>query len=130
MLSKLHGILERVLDLPDLHTAALLTVTGQLISYASDPNQSKDYVRVIVGIAMETWKETRGERFGMVETEVSLIPQSSGVEEEPFDVLRRPLGSRDAPTDSGRSLAEWLSCPLRMTQMKTQAPNTLRRDSR
>lgn len=71
MLSKLHHILSRVLDLPDLHTAVLLTVTGELVSYASYPGRPKDEVRVVTGLATEIWQETREQGYGMVESEVS-----------------------------------------------------------
>lgn len=73
MLSKLYSILERVLDFPDLHTAALLTVAGELVSYASEPGRPKDEIRVVVGLAGEVWRETREQGFGMVESEVSGI---------------------------------------------------------
>ncbi|KAF5323460.1 hypothetical protein D9611_005503 [Ephemerocybe angulata] len=69
VLSKLHNILERVLDFPDLHTAVLLTVPGELISYASDPARPKDEIRVVVGLASEVWQETREQGYGMVESE-------------------------------------------------------------
>lgn len=71
MLSKLHNILSRVLDFPDLHTAVLLTVSGELISYAADISRPKDEIRVVVGLAGEVWQETREQEYGMVESEVS-----------------------------------------------------------
>jgi hypothetical protein len=71
MLSKLNNILSRVLDFPDLHTAVLLTVSGELISYAADINRPKDEIRVVVGLAGEIWQETREQEYGMVESEVS-----------------------------------------------------------
>lgn len=73
MLSKLNHILSRVLDLPDLHSAVLLTATGELVSYASYPGRPKDEIRVVTGLATEIWQETMEQGYGMVESEVSRI---------------------------------------------------------
>ena len=73
MLSKLNHILSRVLDLPDLHSAVLLTVTGELVSYASYSGRPKDEIRVVTGLATEIWQETMEQGYGMVESEVSRI---------------------------------------------------------
>lgn len=71
VLSTLHNLLSQVLCLPYLHTAVLLTPTGQLVSVASDPRRPKDEIRVVVGLAMEVWQETREQDFGMVDSEVT-----------------------------------------------------------
>lgn len=73
VLSSLHSLLSQVLFLPHLHTAVLLTPAGQLVSVASDPRRPKDEVRVIVGLAMEVWQETKDQGFGMVDSEVVLF---------------------------------------------------------
>lgn len=70
MLSTLHNLLSQVLSLPMLHTAILLTPTGDLVSVASDPSRPKDEVRIIAGLAGELWQETRDQGYGMVDSEV------------------------------------------------------------
>lgn len=70
-LSNLRNLLVQVLSLPSLHTVVLFTPEGQLISYASDPYKSKDYVRVVVGLCAEIWQETKELGIGMVDSEVS-----------------------------------------------------------
>jgi hypothetical protein len=72
MLSTLHNLLTQLLDLPELHTAILLTPEGQLISVASDPSRAKDKARIIAGLSGEVWQETREQGYGMVESEVRL----------------------------------------------------------
>ncbi|KZT27556.1 hypothetical protein NEOLEDRAFT_1023777, partial [Neolentinus lepideus HHB14362 ss-1] len=71
VLSALHDVLTQVLSLPDLHTAVLLTPSGELISYASDPANSKDHVRLVVGLSGEVWQETHG--VSMADSEVGRI---------------------------------------------------------
>ena len=71
VLSTLHSLLSQVLSLPCLHTAVLLTPTGQLVSVASDPRRPKDDIRIVVGLAMEVWQETKEQDFGMIESEVT-----------------------------------------------------------
>ncbi|RDB29671.1 hypothetical protein Hypma_015967 [Hypsizygus marmoreus] len=73
VLSTLHNLLSQVLSLPNLHTAILLTPSGQLVSAASDPRCPKDEIRVIVGLAMEVWQETKEQGFGMVDSELGRI---------------------------------------------------------
>lgn len=73
VLSTLHNLLSQVLDLPHLHTAVLLTPAGQLISVASDPQRSKDEIRIVVGLAGELWQETKEQGFGMVDSEVIFV---------------------------------------------------------
>lgn len=73
MLSTLHNLLSQVLSLPTLHTAILLTPTGDLVSVASDPSRPKDEVRIIAGLAGELWQETKDQGYGMVDSEVSYI---------------------------------------------------------
>lgn len=70
MLSTLHTLLSQVLSPPHLHTAALLTPTGELVSFACDPGRPKDEVRIIVGLCGEVWQETRQQGHGMVDSEV------------------------------------------------------------
>lgn len=72
VLSTLHELLSQVLDLPDLHTAALLTPEGQLVSYAAGPARSKDDVLVLVGLSGEVWQETGELGVGMAESEVCI----------------------------------------------------------
>ena len=73
VLSTLHSLLSQVLSLPYLHTAVLLTPNGQLVSVASDPRRPKDEVRIVVGLAMEVWQETREQDFGMIDSELGRI---------------------------------------------------------
>ena len=70
LLSTLHTLLSQVLSPPHLHTAALLTPTGELVSFACDPGRPKDEVRIIVGLCGEVWQETRQQGHGMVDSEV------------------------------------------------------------
>ena len=70
VLSTLYSLLSQVLSQPGLHTAVLLTPTGQLISVASEPSRPKDEIKVLVGLAGEVWQETKDSRVGMVESEV------------------------------------------------------------
>jgi hypothetical protein len=72
VLSTLHKVLAQVLSLPDLHTVMLLTTEGQLVSFASDPSRCRDDVLVAVGLSGEVWHETREQRYGMVDSEVSV----------------------------------------------------------
>lgn len=70
VLSNLHDLLTQVLELPDLHTAALLTPEGQLVSYAIGPTRCKDDVLVLVGLSGEIWQETGEQGIGMAESDV------------------------------------------------------------
>lgn len=72
-LSTLHTYLNQVLDLPDLHTAILLTPTGQLISYASDPSRSKEDVRSVVGLSGDSFLEVEEQGFATFEIKVRHI---------------------------------------------------------
>lgn len=72
MLSVLHDLLSQVLSPPNLHTALLFTPSGELVSVANKPTRSKDEVRILVGLGVEIWQETREEGFGMVDSEVEL----------------------------------------------------------
>lgn len=69
-LCNLRNVLSRVLDLPLLHTVVLFTPDGELVCYASEPNKTKDRVRVLVGLSTEIWQETREQNIGMVDCEV------------------------------------------------------------
>ncbi|KAJ3721936.1 hypothetical protein EV361DRAFT_5274 [Lentinula raphanica] len=66
-LSTLHTYLNQVLDLPCLHTAILLTPTGQLISYASDPTRSKEDIRSVVGLSGDSFLEVEEQGFAIFE---------------------------------------------------------------
>ena len=79
VLSTLHNLLSQVLSLPCLHTAVLLTPTGQLVSVASDPQRPKDDIRIVVGLAMEVWQETKEQDFGMIESEVTMLSCFTGL---------------------------------------------------
>ncbi|EAU92274.1 hypothetical protein CC1G_00493 [Coprinopsis cinerea okayama7 len=103
VLSKLHNILSQILAFPELHTAVLLTVSGELVSYAAEPTRSKDDIRVIAGLASEIWHETKEQGHGMVDSEkfgrIVVVPvddeegQEQDAEEEDEDgvVERQPL---------------------------------------
>ncbi|TFK26718.1 hypothetical protein FA15DRAFT_587820 [Coprinopsis marcescibilis] len=69
VLSKLQNTLSRILSFPDLHTAVLLTVSGELVSFAADPVRPKDDIRVIAGLASEIWRETKEQGYGIVDSE-------------------------------------------------------------
>lgn len=70
-LANLRTLLSKVLDFPTLHTVALFTPEGELISYETSPYKTKDHVRVIVGLSTEIWQETREHNnVGMVDSEV------------------------------------------------------------
>ncbi|KAF9075027.1 hypothetical protein BDP27DRAFT_1443959 [Rhodocollybia butyracea] len=68
-LSTLHTYLSQVLDLPDLHTAILLTPAGQLVCYASDSTRSKEDVRVAVGITGGSFVEVEEHGYAILEAE-------------------------------------------------------------
>jgi hypothetical protein len=70
VLATLHRLLAQVISSPGLHTAALLTPNGQLISYACDSTRSKDNVRLVVGLSSEIWLEVADQGIGMVDSEV------------------------------------------------------------
>ncbi|KAH6916617.1 isoprenoid synthase domain-containing protein [Coprinopsis sp. MPI-PUGE-AT-0042] len=82
-LSKLNAIVSRVLSNPEVHTAVLLTVSGELVSYAAEPGRSKDEIRVITGLASEVWQETKEQGYGMVDSEMG--------EEVMVEEQRQPL---------------------------------------
>jgi hypothetical protein len=74
VLATLHRLLSQVINSPGLHTAALLTPNGQLVSYACDSTRSKDDVRLVVGLSSEIWLEVADQGIGMVDSEVSTSP--------------------------------------------------------
>ncbi|EPQ60123.1 hypothetical protein GLOTRDRAFT_134872 [Gloeophyllum trabeum ATCC 11539] len=127
VLSALHDVLTQVLSLPELHTAVLLTPSGQLISYASDPSSAKDHVRVVVGLSGEVWQETQG--VSMVDTEVGRIlvmpvektseatPQPRTDSEAPEPLMLIALNAVSSVDwqdlqDTGRELANHLAGPI------------------
>ncbi|KAJ7070623.1 hypothetical protein C8F01DRAFT_1107113 [Mycena amicta] len=73
VLSRLRESLEQVLVPPELHTAVLLSPSGQLISFASYPSRRKDDIRVIAGLSGEVWQETQDLGSGMVNSELGRI---------------------------------------------------------
>ncbi|KAF8628213.1 hypothetical protein AX15_004001 [Amanita polypyramis BW_CC] len=84
VLSALHQLLSQVLSSPHLHTAALLTPAGGLVSFASSYQRPKDEIRVLVGLSGEIWRETRGYGIGMVDCElgrVVVVPVNEIVED-------------------------------------------------
>lgn len=72
VLSTLHQLLSQILSAPHLHTAVLLTPSGELVSFASSFERPKDEIRVLVGLSGEIWRETRHHGFGMVDSEVQI----------------------------------------------------------
>ncbi|KAF7307279.1 hypothetical protein MIND_00521800 [Mycena indigotica] len=73
VLSRLRESLEQALVPPELHTAILLSPSGQLICFASYPNRRKDDIRVIAGLSGEVWQETQELSSGMVNSELGRI---------------------------------------------------------
>ncbi|KAJ7508671.1 hypothetical protein B0H11DRAFT_1703831 [Mycena galericulata] len=73
VLSRLQDSLRQVLVPPSLHTAVLLTPSGQLVSFASYPSRAKDEIRVIAGLSGEVWQETHEQGAGMVDSEMGRI---------------------------------------------------------
>ncbi|KAH9996538.1 hypothetical protein BJV77DRAFT_906495, partial [Russula vinacea] len=73
VLATLHRLLSQVISSPGLHTAALLTPNGQLVSYACDSTRSKDDVRLVVGLSSEIWLEVANQGIGMVDSELGRI---------------------------------------------------------
>ena len=69
-LPNLRSVLAQILEPPSVHTAALFTTTGQLVSFVSNPPRPKDKIRVLVGLGSEVWQETREQGFGTVDSEV------------------------------------------------------------
>jgi hypothetical protein len=70
VLSGIHSLLSQVLHVPELHTAILSTPAGHLVSVATDPYRPKDEIHIVVGLSGEVWQETRGNGYGMVDSEV------------------------------------------------------------
>lgn len=67
-LSSLHTYLTQVLDPPELHTAILLTPSGELISYASDPPRSKEDIRIAVGVSGDYFAEVEQHGYAELST--------------------------------------------------------------
>jgi len=72
-LPNLRNLLSQVLALPELHTVALFTPEGHLVSFVGDPYRPKDYVRVVVGLSGEIWQETKEQGIGMVDSELGRL---------------------------------------------------------
>jgi hypothetical protein len=91
VLATLHSLLSQVISSPGLHTAALLTPNGQLVSYACDSTRSKDDVRLVVGLSSEIWLEVSDQGIGMVDSEVSTSPSSTLYFGADIDVIAHSL---------------------------------------
>ncbi|KAI0081153.1 hypothetical protein K474DRAFT_1588514 [Panus rudis PR-1116 ss-1] len=72
-LPNVRSLLTQVLSLPSLHTAALFTPEGHLVSWVADPSKTKDDVRVLVGLSSEIWQETKDQGVGMVDSELGRV---------------------------------------------------------
>lgn len=73
VLSTFRRLLSQVLTgSDDLHTAVLATLTGNLVSYASEKEiqPTKSEIRTIIGLACEIWGEDEKEDSVMAETDV------------------------------------------------------------
>ncbi|KAJ6474607.1 hypothetical protein C8R47DRAFT_1143748 [Mycena vitilis] len=89
VLSRLQDSLSAVLSPPSLHTAVLLTPSGQLVSFSSYPSRCKDEIRVIAGLSGEVWQETQEQGSGMVDSELGRIVVLPV--DEPPELLPQPL---------------------------------------
>lgn len=69
-LTNLRLLLAQALSSGGVHTAALFTPEGELVSFASEPARPKDEIRVLVGLSSEIWQESREEGVGMADSEV------------------------------------------------------------
>ncbi|KAI0715066.1 hypothetical protein C8Q76DRAFT_729462 [Earliella scabrosa] len=123
-LGNLRTLLSRVLDLPLLHTVVLFTPEGELVCYASEPNKTKDRVRVLVGLSTEIWQETREQNIGMVDCELGhllVLPiETPKKDDDDEPVMLLALNAETSvPWDEleakARKLAEHLEKPV--TQM-------------
>ncbi|KAI1794025.1 hypothetical protein LXA43DRAFT_188230 [Ganoderma leucocontextum] len=119
-LANLRTLLSRVLDPPTLHTVALFTPEGELVSCISEPDKPKDLVRVIVGLSTEIWQETREQGVGRVDSQLGhllVLPvegQKKDDDDDPIFLLT--LNSETSvPWEEleakGRKLAEYLEKP-------------------
>jgi len=99
VLATLHRLLSQVITSPGLHTAALLTPNGQLVSYACDPTRSKDDVRLVVGLSSEIWLEVADQGIGMVDSELGRI-LVMGVQDS---VATAHLGTDSSPANSANT---------------------------
>ncbi|KAF8510424.1 hypothetical protein BU17DRAFT_98142 [Hysterangium stoloniferum] len=70
-LPTLRNVLASVTSPPRLHTAILFTPSGNIIAQAT--NNSKDNIRILVGVASEIWLEVGSQGIGMVEGELGKI---------------------------------------------------------
>lgn len=70
VLSALPKLLAQVLSAPALHTAVLCSTSGALIAYSAKPSRPKDDVRVLIGLAIQVWNETKDDGEGMADSEV------------------------------------------------------------
>ncbi|KAH0591195.1 hypothetical protein H2248_001287 [Termitomyces sp. 'cryptogamus'] len=113
VLSTLHNVLSQAVT-AQLHTAALLTRSGQLIAFATEGGRRpKDEVRMVVGVAMEMWQETQ-EECSMVESELGRIAVVRvGGESEPLLLLAlNSTGDWGELETKGRVVAGHLAAAL------------------
>ncbi|KAJ7492210.1 hypothetical protein FB451DRAFT_1021405 [Mycena latifolia] len=127
VLARLKDSLSEVLAPPELHTAVLLTPSGELVAFSSYPSRAKDEIRVIAGVSGEVWQETQEEGFGAAESEIGRIVVLPV--DEPPDKIPQPLPEDYQPlmllvlnsTDAvewedlqakGRALASQIAAPL------------------
>ncbi|KAH9969174.1 hypothetical protein BC827DRAFT_1168242 [Russula dissimulans] len=99
VLATLHRVLSQVICSPGLHTAALFTPKGQLVSYACDSTRSKDDVRLVVGLSSEIWLEVADQGIGMVDSELGRI-LVMGVQDS---VATINAGKNTSPTSSANT---------------------------
>ena len=104
VLSSLSRLLEQILSPSDVHTAVLLTPSGELVSFASSTTRPKDEIRVLIGLSREAWLETQGDEEGMLDSEVRISCQYSMDVAEHVSQMGRllvvpiiPSGKVDAP---------------------------------
>lgn len=116
VLATLHRLLSQVISSPGLHTAALFTPNGQLVSYACDSTRSKDDVRLVVGLSSEIWLEVADQGIGMVDSEVSTIPSLTSYVSADIDVIAHSL------TTSSGAFSSWASKMRSRRRNHTLAP--------
>ncbi|KAF7347468.1 hypothetical protein MVEN_01502800 [Mycena venus] len=88
VLSRLQESLRQVLSPPALHTAVLLTPSGQLVSFSSYASRCKDEIRVIAGLSGEVWQGDAGA--GLWDGRYWAVSWCSPVDEPP-ELLPQPL---------------------------------------
>ncbi|EJD54472.1 hypothetical protein AURDEDRAFT_95172 [Auricularia subglabra TFB-10046 SS5] len=115
VLPSLRKLLKQSLSPPNVHTAALFTPPGSLISYATQAPASparpsrpfgKDDVRLLVGLATEVWAEARAQPpagagglggIGMAECELGRIVVVPVYSARQLDALPPATTASDSP---------------------------------